>query len=261
MSGRDLEFGISCLHFEWQTIEEAFARVQDEFALASVEMSTNRLDPPDYPTCKRIAAERAVGVDLHAWQNLASQPASAGIEAMEANLHICAAIAAAHLVVHFGSNPSRDQGIEIVCDICRAVAPAYEAAGVTICLENHYRFEYEGKNEIGGVPEDFLEVFDAVRSPAVKFCLDYGHSHMGKNTGDFIDQLAPHLAYTHIADNMGEHDDHLAYGEGTVDWEREIGHTLRMGFRGPFVIEFPEWRCGAVRFGEFVELVKRLARG
>ena len=84
---------------------------------------------------------------------------------------------------------------------------------------------------------------------------------MSKNTTAFIDELPPHLAYTHIADNLGEHDDHLAFEEGTVDWAKEIAHTLSVGFRGPFVIEFPEWRCGVERFTDFMDLVRRLDSG
>ena len=40
---------------------------------------------------------------------------------------------------------------------------------------------------------------------------------MTKNVDAFIEELKPWLSYIHIADNMGEHDDHLAFGDGTVD--------------------------------------------
>jgi len=67
----------------------------------------------------------------------------------------------------------------------------------------------------------------------------------------------PYLAYAHVADNMGEHDDHLAFGEGTVGWEAVIGATLATGFRGPYVIEFPEGPEPG-RFAAFVEFVRGL---
>ena len=254
---RDLTFGISCLHYEWETIQQAFARAQDEFGIDAVEFSTNRMDPGHYAECKQIAADRGMAVDLHAWENLAID-AAAGAEAMRHTLDLCVEAGVRCLIVHMGSNPSRQQGIENVIEICETVAPAYQDAGVTITLENHYLFEYEGKNEIGGEPSDFEPVFAAVDSPAVKLNLDYGHSHMSGNTAAFIDELRDHLAYTHIADNMGEHDDHLAWPDGTVDWSQEIAHTLRVGFRGPFVIEFPEWKCSPNRFREFVGFVERL---
>ena len=251
-----LTFGISCLHYKWETLDQAFARVQNEFPVGSIEFSTTRLEEPDYEPCRRLSLDTGIGVDLHAWDNLAAHPAADGITAMRQNLDICTKMGAAHLVVHLGANPSREQGIATVTEICQAVAPLYEEAGVTICLENHYLFDYGGKNEIGGEPADFLPIFSAVESPAVRFCHDYGHSHMSKNTTAFIDELAPYLVYTHIADNLGEHDDHLAFEEGTVDWEKEIAHTLSVGLRGPFVIEFPEWRCGIERFAEFMDLVR-----
>ena len=256
MSNTALAFGISCLHYGWDTIAQAFTRARDEFGIEAIEFSTNRMEPGDYAECKRVAADMGMTADLHAWDNLAADVA-AGKDAMDRSLDLSVEAGIRFLVAHMGSHPSREQGIENVVEVCAAVAPAYEDAGVTICLENHYLYEYEGKNEIGGEPCDFRPVFAAVDSPAVKLILDYGHSHMCRNTTAFIDELKDQLVYTHIADNMGEHDDHMAWPDGTVDWEKEIGHTLRVGFRGPFAIEFPERKCSAERFREFVAFVRQ----
>lgn len=254
-----IEFGISCLHYRWDTLDEAFRRAQDEFGLGLIEFSTNRVAEEDYRACKQMAADRDMELSLHAWENLAALAAAAGIEAMRANLDVCLAMGAVSLIAHMGSNPSRGRGVQTVADVCAAVAEDYEEAEVNICLENHYSFDHGGLYEIGGTPDDFLAVFTTVDSPVVRFCLDYGHSHMCQNTTAFVEQLASHLVYTHIADNKGEHDDHLAFGEGTVDWDTAIRTTLRTGFEGPFIIEFPEWGKGAVRFREFMDFVVGLA--
>ncbi len=252
-----LSFGISCLHYEWETLPEAFARAQDEFGIDAIEFSTNRLDGDDYAACRRLAADRGMTVDLHAWDNLAAD-AAAGVEAMQRTLDQCAAAGVRHLIVHLGSHPDRRAGIDNVIAVCADAAPAYEQANVVICVENHYLFDYKDLHEIGGEPSDFHALFAAVSSPALRFNLDYGHSHMSGNTDAFIDELKDFLAYTHIADNLGEHDDHLAWRDGTVPWESVLRRTLATGFRGPFVIEFPEWKGGAGRFREFMDFLRRL---
>jgi sugar phosphate isomerase/epimerase len=194
---------------------------------------------------------------LHAWGNLPALGREGGVAEALRLLRICEQMGAGYLILHLGAHPNRSAGIEIVADICEEIAPAYEYRDVLLCLENHYPYEYEGRNELGGAPEDFLALFSRVDSPNIRFCLDYGHSNMANNTDDFIARLRPYLAYTHIADNMGEHDEHLAFGQGTVDWERVLAETLNTGFRGPYVIEFPESH-GVGYFHKFVQTISRL---
>jgi len=258
MPTHDLTIGISCLHYEWQSLAEAFARAQ-ELCFDIIEFSTNRLCEDDYSRCAELSASTGVGLSLHAWVDPAGQPPADAAAELRVVLAQCVAMAATHLIVHMGAHPDRAQGLQRLVETCAAIAPDYERAGVVLCLENHYPYEYHGLYELGGDPDDFLTVFAPVRSPAVRFCLDYGHSHMAGNTEDFIARLAPWLAYTHIADNLGEHDDHLAPEDGTVDWPAVLRLTLQAGFRGPFIIEFPE-RGDPGRFARFLQTLQAAAR-
>ena len=257
MPSPDLVIGISCLHYEWQSLQEAFARVQ-EFGFDVIEFSTNRLAGDDYARCAELAAATGLGLSLHAWNDPAGQAPDCAMAELRETLAQCVAMGATHLVVHMGAHPTRALGLQRLAETCAGVAPDYEQAGVVLCFENHYPYDYHGVHELGGDPDDFLAVFGQVNSPAVRFCLDYGHSHMAGNTPDFITRLAPWLAYTHIADNLGEHDDHLAPEEGTVDWPEVLGQTLQTGFRGPFTIEFPE-RGDPGRFYRFLQVLKAAA--
>ena len=250
----DITVGISCLHYEWQTLDEAFERAA-QLRFDVIEFSTTRLAEGEYADCARLAEATGIGTSLHAWGDLAQQrPAEAAGE-LTGLLDLCAQMAAGHLIMHLGSHPERATGLDRVAQACTAVASAYEQAGVVLCLENHYPYDYHGLNELGGEPADFAHIFQLVPSPAVRFCLDYGHSHMAGNTEAFIAELAPHLAYTHIADNLGEHDDHLGPEEGTVDWPHVLGLTIQAGLRGPFIIEFPE-RDDTGRFTRFLRVLE-----
>jgi len=253
----DLTIGISCLHYAWACLDEAFARA-GALGFDVIEFSTTCLSDDDYPRCAELSAATGLGVSLHAWLDPAGhQPSDAAAELRD-TLARCVAMTATHLIVHMGAHPEREIGLRRLGETCAAVAPAYEQAGVMLCLENHYPYDYHDLSELGGDPEDFLTVFAQVNSPAVRFCLDYGHSHMADNTEAFIARLAPWLAYTHIADNLGEHDDHLAAGDGTVDWPTVLRLTLDTGFRGPFTIEFPE-RDDVGRFERFVRMLEAAA--
>ena len=235
-----LVLGISCLHFDWASLGQAFARAQNEFGLHQIEFSTTRLKGDDFDRCGQLASDTGVGTALHAWKNPADLGFAAAVDEGRRLLDLCQRMHATHLILHFGSHAERDEGIQRVVDVCRELAPLYEAAGVTYCLENHYPFTYHGLNELGGEPGDFHLLFEQVHSPAVRFCLDSGHSNMAGATSEFIDELAHKLAYAHLTDNHGEHDDHLGFAEGTLNWNETLAAMLASGFRGPYVIEYPE---------------------
>lgn len=258
MASADLITGISCLHLQWRSLPECFQRVR-ELGLQVLELSTGSVEPPQYELCAELARKHDLRVSLHGWSDPARLSPREAVADLEAHLEICRQLTARHLVMHLGSHPQRAVGLERLAHVCRAVAPAFEQAGVTLCLENHYPYSYGGLHELGGEPADFDLLFDLSESPYVRFCLDYGHSHMARNTGEFIERLAPYLAYTHLADNLGEHDDHLGPEEGTVDWPDVLGRTLATGFRGPFVIEFPE-KGDPGRFRRFMQTLHALAR-
>lgn len=249
--------GISCLHYEWQNLPEAFARVE-KFGLDGIEFSTTRLEERDYARCAGLAADTGLNISLHAWGDLAQQRPQEAVDELRYLLEVCEQIAAKHLIMHLGSHQKRAYGLERLSQVCRQVARDYEQAGVVLCLENHYPYEYHELNELGGDPDDFLQIFELSNSSALRFCLDYGHSHMAHNTEDFIKRLAPYLAYTHIADNLGENDDHLGPDDGTIDWPQTLRQTLATGFRGPFIIEFPE-KGDPSRFSRFLDMLKTAA--
>lgn len=256
MSQKPFLLGISCLHYEWNSLEDAFRRCVEEFGLELIEFSTGRISEEDYATCRTLAEKYRIQLGLHAWGNLPALGQGDGIAEALRLLEVCEQMGVKYLILHLGSHPNRSLGIKIVADICAAIASDYEDKDVILCLENHYPYEYGGRNELGGDPNDFLAFFAQVDSPNIRFCLDYGHSNMADNTDDFIDRLHPYLAYTHIADNLGEHDDHLAFGQGTVDWDQALTKTLKTGFRGPYVIEFPEAH-GVGYFHQFVGFLNR----
>ena len=160
-----------------------------------------------------------------------------------------------------GGYPEREEGMRILKESLFESLPYFESAVAVLLLENHYPYGYKGLNEPAGAHGDFLEAFSSVKSPNLGFCLDYGHSHMCGNTAEFIRELSPYLRYTHLADNFGDEDAHLPFGEGSVDWADVLEKTLSAGFGGPFIVEYPASAETAGRFKSLLgEIILRRER-
>lgn len=142
---------------------------------------------------------------------------------------------------------------------CQAVAEVADmAAGscVTICLEN-----------LSGVDDktcqDLLSLIKAVNRPNVAICLDTGHANLcAIDVPDFIRQAGSHLQALHIADNLGQRDDHmLPCGRGTVPWAKVMAALRENNYQGLFNLEVPGERVncpGAIRMAK-LEYAKTLA--
>lgn len=232
---------ISCLHYEWETVDEAFARCREEFGLDGIEFSLPhpKLDEAALERVRDLAQESGMDISVHFWGDLAQLGVGAAVGQLREWLAVCEAVGFKQMIIHGGSHDDARLGVAITRQAMAQAAGEYERAGVVICLENHYGWEYHDCHELFSTPEELLEVFRALAGPAVRVCLDYGHSQMTGNTEEFLERLAPYLAYVHLADNMGVDDDHLAFGEGVVPWRRVLEKTRSVGYMGPFTVEFP----------------------
>jgi len=77
-----------------------------------------------------------------------------------------------------------------------------------LCIENIYE----------GAPELFIELLSTINSPHMGHVFDIGHWNIfsTRKLIDWLDITAPYLKHLHLHDNHGEHDEHLAVGQGYV---------------------------------------------
>ena len=73
-------------------------------------------------------------------------------------------------------------------------------------------------------------------------CIDVGHAHLSRDIEEdrvcgYLDRYADALVHLHLHDNRGERDEHLALGEGTVDWAGVIDTLRSNRFSGTAVLE------------------------
>ncbi|MDI9586944.1 MAG: sugar phosphate isomerase/epimerase family protein [Acidobacteriota bacterium] len=251
---------ISCLHYEWDTPEEALDRACNEFGLQGVEFSWPHpaLDDACLPALSALASEMGLALSVHVWGDLARSGPNEGAKMLDEWLRICKLGGFGQMVLHGGSHDDQATGLAITRHVLQAAVPSYEAAGVVICLENHYAYTYHDSHELFSTPAEFLELFRQVESPCLRFLLDFGHSHMNGNTEKMLRELSPWMANTHLADNRGVDDDHLAFGQGTLPWEAVLALCRELGYTGPFTVEFPVREGTLDCFATCKDVIQRL---
>lgn len=72
----------------------------------------------------------------------------------------------------------------------------------------------------------FIEVFDRIKSPYLKFCYDSGHNHAFDKDFDYLGKYGDKLITLHLHDNNGGSDQHTLKRYGNIDW-REIAKGLK----------------------------------
>lgn len=101
--------------------------------------------------------------------------------------------------------------------------------GVTACLEN-----MGGVREfLGRDPEEILGMIDGV--DGIGFTCDVGHAHTVGKVREFLAHIS-RARHLHLHDNHGSLDEHLALGDGTIDW-KEVGASVARDYSGIAVVE------------------------
>jgi sugar phosphate isomerase/epimerase len=106
---------------------------------------------------------------------------------------------------------------------------------------------------------DLLWILSTMDTVDVGVCLDTGHANVSGDIYSVMHKLGQHLRMIHAHDNHGNGDEHLAPGNGNIDWVRLLSELDRTGFRGGFILELA--RLGDVqRFLVEARKAKRFLR-
>jgi len=117
----------------------------------------------------------------------------------------------------------------------RRLAEYAASQGVLLAIENVRDSQW--------VLDRILDVFGGdPKESNLGICLDVGHAHLSRDVeGDrvraYLERYADALVHLHLHDNHGERDEHLAVGEGTIDWSSALQTLRRIGYRETAVLE------------------------
>ena len=101
--------------------------------------------------------------------------------------------------------------------------------GVLACLENMIgikEFLCQRPLELAGMTEGI---------EGIGITIDFGHANTVGQVGDFLKILGS-ASHIHLHDNHGSSDEHLALGEGTIDW-KTVGPAVKNEYSGVTVVE------------------------
>ncbi len=120
-------------------------------------------------------------------------------------------------------------------DHIAAIAPLFEAADVTLCIEPFNPFNHPGFFIYGA--GDAVAICRAVNSPRVK--LNWDLFHMQRHEGNVVHHLREgfdQLGLVQIADSPDRHEP----GTGEMNYAYILGEAFKLGFAGPIGLEcFP----------------------
>lgn len=109
----------------------------------------------------------------------------------------------------------------------REIDRASSENGVVVALENMPRMPITTCTEP-------VELLSLVEGTSLRICFDIGHAHTNGNIDDFVKHWS-RFANVHIHDNDGSSDQHLAIGEGKIDFEHVL--SVMSGYERRYVIE------------------------
>ena len=175
----------------------------------------------------------------------------AAVAETEAALAIATRIPFQYLVVHLGIPLSQgvgpgDNDPEAARRSVEEIATLSARVNVKVAIEVMPNALSDAAS-LAWLVEDPLEGFD------VGVCLDYGHAHLMGDLGEAIETLSGHLWTTHVHDNNGKRDDHLAPYSGTIDWDVAMMETQKIGYDGVLMFE-------AADTGDPVDVLKRCVK-
>lgn len=100
---------------------------------------------------------------------------------------------------------------------------------ITLLLENMFESD----------PELMFQLLEAINSPHMRVCLDVGHVQVYSDLphSHWIERLSSYIKYIHLSDNGGKIDDHLALGQGVVDFPGIFRLLEKHGVKPDFCVE------------------------
>ncbi len=250
-------YGISTHLFHNHPLGEAHLKQVAEYGFDRVELFATK-GHFEYHDRSKIGDLRrwldATGVRLHsvhapiveslvgnrwgaAYSNATSDQAARQLAVQEAiaAVEIARVVPYEYLVVHLGlpssqspaaSDNDRDQARRSIEQIHEVAEPL----GVRLALEVIPN-DLSTPDSLVTMIEDELEMRD------LGICLDFGHAFLQGDVVDAIETVSGHLITTHVHDNRGKADDHLAPFDGQIDWLSALMAVQKIGYEGTLLFE------------------------
>lgn len=195
------------------------------------DLSSERLDQITV-----AARELGLAVSVHPWvpwEELWEEDATAKFIRL---LTHCADAGIQEVNMHLSFLSTRKRGIDPVLRITRHCLPVLEKCGIVLYYEN---VPDGGNCALGSELSDFRALFQTFASDTpVQLNIDTGHAHIMNQIAPLAQEFGDRWQYTHINDNDGRSDQHVAPGQGTADFKKIAALARACDYRGPLMMEY-----------------------
>jgi len=208
-------FGIEFQLFSWPTLDDDRSQVNRRKPVAG-QVKLRSIHGPFADLCPGSSDPMVQGVARHR---------------IGQAFGVAEELGASHIVLHHGYVPGtswRDGWIRRSGEFWRELLEA-GPLGTHFHLENFSEWE----------PTLLADVIDASELSNLDVALDVGHSHCNSRTSpiDWIKILGARIGYTHLHDNHGETDEHLALGAGTIPFKEVLSALEEYSPEAMWVLE------------------------
>ena len=185
-----------------------------------------------------FACRSGIELSLHPWTDWTKLSDEALSEIYTEYAEKCARMGLKYLNMHMQFITTREKGMERLFRATDSVLPILKKAGITLLYEN---VPPHGIRELGSETGDFDKLFARYKDePMVQMNIDTGHAHITQTLKALADAHGERWTYTHINDNFGVNDDHVAPGDGTLDFDEVASVCREIGYKGPLMMEYHE---------------------
>jgi sugar phosphate isomerase/epimerase len=140
-----------------------------------------------------------------------------------------------YLVVHLGlpssqDPPRTDNDREQARRSIEQIHAVAQPLGVRLALEVI-------PNDLSTADSLVQMIEDELELPDLGICLDFGHAYVMGDLLDAVETVSGHLLTTHVHDNRGTLDEHLAPFDGSIDWLAALMSVQKVGYEGALLFE------------------------
>lgn len=154
---------------------------------------------------------------------------------------LTAALGCEYLVVHCGFHFSvyLDRVRRAMYETMARCVEYGERRRVPLVIENMNRLPGDSEFQYLGVTvEEFKDLFRRIRSPYLGLALDVAHCELlPGGTVPFVRAFPDRIHSAQLSDNRGTVDEHLAIGDGRIDFAPVLAALDSIRFAGPLIIE------------------------
>lgn len=105
-------------------------------------------------------------------------------------------------------------------------------------LAEEYGVDLYIENVLDRTPAILKKMMQRINHKNIHVCLDVGHANLSPTPLEqWMDELAPYIRYIHLSDNQGMYDDHMAVGDGAVNFKLMQDKIIEHGIDADYTLE------------------------